>query len=575
MQQSRITFLLLALFLLLGTVLRLHHAGTYSIFFDEKSTLLISQGVALEGANQAEVFAKPYFTPQEFWRKKHLPDYLEAMIRGDIGNSPAYYLVFHFWVELVGKSDFAIRLLSVLFSVMTIALAFYFTRYHLRDDRMALLVALLMTIEPFFIGYSHQARNYSMSFFFTLLTTHVFLRIVRERATHARLALYGFLALICLFCHFLTFTVLLAHGLYVALFVRDWRVWAGLSAAVVLALVGMWGWMTYGGGTYTLFTLDYQAKFYRNIALTDPNPTIGPATWPYVWPKLKPVLLDQFVVTNGLAGRLVGNRNFLLMGLATLASLVGYGWYQQKQNRLIPGLIILVNGIALALMTSNRVAFLTFEVSIFLALLLVRHLRGTRPADRSLLWFFLIISFLPTIFLVIMAFRSGHTFGLTQRYAGFSFPYAIILVGLALQQAARLAIWAKIVIFGVLGLQLGWIGTVLGDIYADRSVKYTYFGVPRIPNPHRASALELIRLYAPGDTILYPNNLKSPYENEEQKKNITVSKLDAQLVNVYLPKDAGYLQRIDPNEPDKLYLYQRSTGQKRLIFDFEGLKYRY
>ncbi len=575
MHSTRFPLFALALFLILATALRLYHLGTYSLFFDEKSTLLVSQGVPLEGANQEDIFGKTYFTPREFWKEKYLPDYLEAMRRSDIGNSPAYYLVFHYWVEAFGKSDFALRALSVLFSVLTIALAFHFTRYHLRDDRLALLVALLMTIEPFFIGYSHQARNYSMSFFFTLLTTHVFLRIVRERATHARFATYGLLALICLFCHFLTFTVLLAHGLYVALFVRDWRVWAGLTAAVALALLGMWGWMTYGGGDYTLYTLDYQAKFYRNIALTNPNPTIGPATWTYVWPKLKPVLLDQFIVTNGLAGRLGGTRNFLLTGLATVVSVGGYAWYQRQPNRIIPGIIILVNGIAVALMTSNRLAFLTLEVAVFLVILLGQYLRRTASPGRLLLWFFLILTFLPTAFLVVMAYRSGHTFGLTQRYAGFSFPYAIILVGLALQQAARLAIWAKLVIFGVLTGQLVWVGTVLRDIYADRSAKYTYFGEPRIPNPYRAAALELTRLYALGDTILYPNNLKSPYENEEQKANIRVSRLDAQLVNVYLPKDAGYLQRIDPNEPDKVYLYQRSTGRKKLIFDFEGLKCRY
>jgi 4-amino-4-deoxy-L-arabinose transferase-like glycosyltransferase len=575
MQQSRVYGGLLVLLLLLGTALRLHQLGTYSLFFDEKSTLLVSQGVPLEGANQEDVFGKTYFTPREFWREKTTPDYFEAMRRSDIGNSPAYYLVFHYWVELVGKSDFAVRLLSVLFSVLTIALAYHFTRYHLHDRRLALLVAGLMAVEPFFIAYSHQARNYSMSFFFTLLLTHVFLLIVRARATHARFALYGFLALICLFCHFLTFTVLLAHGLYVLFFVRDGRIWAGLSAAVALALAGMAGWLTYGGGDYTLYTLDYQAKFYRNIALTNPNLIIGPATWPYVWPKLQPVLFDQFIITNGLASRLAGTRNWILTLGATAFSLGAYVWYQRRPNRLIPGLIGAVNGIALLMMTSNHLAFLTFEVAVFLVVLLVQYARHTVNSERPLLWFFLILTFLPTAVLVVSSYRSGHTAGLTQRYAGFSFPYATILVGMALLAAARLEVWAKVVIFGVLGAQLGWIGTVLGNIYADRSPKYTYFNEPRLPNPHRAAALELIRLYAPGDTILYPNNLKSPFDKEEQKANIQVSRLDAQLVNVYLPKTAEYVQRIDPNEPDRLYLYQRSTGRKKLIFDFEGLKYRY
>ena len=58
-------------------------------------------------------------------------------------------------------------------------------------------------------------------------------------------------------------------------------------------------------------------------------------------------------------------------------------------------------------------------------------------------------------------------------------------------------------------------------------------------------------------------------------KGIRVSVLDAQLVNVYLPKQARYVQRIDPTEPDKLYLWQKSTGRKRLIADFRGQALRY
>jgi len=124
---SRSTSVFLILILLLSLALRLYKLDAYGLFFDEKSTVLISQGISLEGANQQDVFGKTYFTSQEFWKPKPLQDYFDAHIRGDIGNSPAYYLFLHGWTRLFGLSDFSIRLPSVLFSVMTVWLLFVFT----------------------------------------------------------------------------------------------------------------------------------------------------------------------------------------------------------------------------------------------------------------------------------------------------------------------------------------------------------------------------------------------------------------------------------------------------------------
>lgn len=196
---------------------------------------------------------------------------------------------------------------------------------------------------------------------------------------------------------------------------------------------------------------------------------------------------------------------------------------------------------------------------------------------RQLLVFFLILSFLPTGFLVFSALKDGHTVGLTQRYAGFSFPYAILLVVLALREALRLDLWARILIFGALAWQLFTIAGVLREVYGDVSVKYTYQGKPRRPNPYWHVARDITRLYQPGDTVIYPANNRSVFSavNEEQKQYKAVSPFDAQMVNLYLPKDAGYLQRIEPTNPDKVWLYQKKTGRRLLLFDFQGLTYRY
>jgi 4-amino-4-deoxy-L-arabinose transferase-like glycosyltransferase len=584
--QSRKSGFFLLIILLVALGLRLYKLDAYGIFFDEKSTVLISQGISLEGANQQDVFGKKYFTPREFWKPKPLQDYFDAHIRGDIGNSPAYYLLIHGWIRLFGLSDFSVRLLSVLFSVATVWLLYRFTLRHLGNARLALAAAALAAIEPFFVAYSHQARNYSMSFFFTLLATHLFLKLVKTPASERRVSqyvAYGLTAMVCLFCHYLAFTVLLAHGLYVLSFVKPGRVWVGLAAAVGVAGLGMALWMTYGGGTYTLRTLKYQARFYHDIAH---NPAvqsryagwIDPATPANVIRKLGPILADQFIVSNGFYGALKGAKNFALLGLLTVLSVWCYRRWRRGHEVLYPILALGANAAALTIFSVAPGRFLALEAAVVLALLLgLFFVKKAPPDQRRLLLFFLILSVLPTGFLLFSALKDGHTVGLTQRYAGFSFPYAILLVVLALREAAELDKWARYAIFGALLWQLGCVVGVLNEIYRDTSVKYTYFGKPRLPNPYWRAAKTIEALYQPGDTVIYPANNRSVFSavKEEQKQYERVSPFDAQMVNLYLPKTADYPQRIDPTNGDKIWLYQHRTNQRRLIVDLKGLTYRY
>ncbi|MDQ1088831.1 glycosyltransferase family 39 protein [Siphonobacter sp. SORGH_AS_1065] len=563
--------------LLLAFGLRVYTLGDYSLFFDEKSTLLVSQGVPLEGANQPELHQK-YFTPQDFWRPKHMADYYEAINRSDIGNSPAYYVLFHAWVALFGMSDFSVRFLSVIFSVLIVALGFRFTQKHLKSDKLALSVALVLAIEPFFIAYSHQARNYSMTFFFTLLLTDVFLDIVRSpNPVHwTKFLWYGVLAWLVWFCHLLAIIVIAIHGLYVLLYVRNLRTWIGLGLSLLLPIAGMVWWMSPGkGGEYTLHTLKYQGELYNKVAHTQSPEML--ATPKNVWSKLAPVLTDQFWITNGLASRLTGKTNFIIWGITTLLSLFALWQYQRFQRFKWSILAIIATLASLFLYKTQPWGFLALQSGfILLGVLIYYGTRRKAASERSLLVLFALLTFVPTAFLVVMTLKNGHTFGITQRYGGFSFPYAIILIAIALRESSKLALWAKVIIVVACVTQFGAIAKMLREIYQDRSPKYTYRSEARIPNPYIKSAELLKKLYMPGDTILYPSGVKDVFgAADEYTYGIKVSVVDAQLINVYLPKDATYWQRIDPAEPDKLYLWQKSTGKKRLIFDFEGAKYRY
>ncbi|GAB4033719.1 glycosyltransferase family 39 protein [Spirosoma gilvum] len=609
-QLSRNTLLLLSALLVLALGLRLYRVGTYGIYFDEKSTLLISQGVCLEGANQKDVFSKPYFTPAEFWKPKTLSDFVEANIRGDIGNSPSYYGVLSLWLSIFGLSDTALRMPSVIFSTLIVWLLFVFVRRHFRPGQagrrsdsltldsvntLALTSAAIATIEPFFVAYSHIARNYSMSFFLTLLATHLFLLILeRTHETSTRFArsknrsivwlylAYGLTFVTAVLSHYLTVTVFLCHGLYALLYLRNVRTWVlfGVTALVGLGLVSLW--FIYGGGTYTFYILEEQKNFYRNLALTNPLHNgfgiILPATFPNIATRAVPVFSDLFIVTNGLSAVLGGIRNSLLaLGLGTAATLIMHRYFSvPKPPTWVYGAVPLLLLAGLPFYTVLPLRLLVLSIAIPFIYLIGRFVMyQTDTQQKRLVFLLLLLSLVPTFFLLFMAWRSGHTYGITQRYSGFSFPYVCILVALGMLQLAHTRWWFSVPIAIVLLIQAGFIEQVLAGIYADTAAKYTQFGEPRIANPYWSSAQQLKQLYAPGDTILYPNKQRVIFSKKNDITFSPVSLFDAQIVNLYLPKDAQYIQRVDPNERDRIVLVKGHSDKKITIFDFQDHKYRY
>lgn len=595
------TRLLVGLILLLTIGLRLYRLDTYGIYFDEKATLLVSQSVVMEGYNQKDVFGKPYFTPAEFWKPKTFTDFMEADTRSDIGNSPAYYAVVWAWINLFGPSDASLRMPSVIFSTLLVFLVFAFVRRHFRflgegeTNALALLSAFIAAIEPFFVAYSHIARNYSMTFCMTLLATHLFLLIMERTGQRGTTAapgkrpslplLYVFYALAFItsvLCHFLTVTVFLCHGIYALLYLRNPRAWVSLAVtgAIGLGLVSLW--FIFGGGQYTFFTLDYQAKFYRNIALTNPTGSpfglILPATIPNIAVRALPIFADLFMPTNGLGVAMTGIRNSALaLVLGAVATFLLHRFWSVEKPPVwayvaIP--LVLLAGVPIYTVVPDRLLVLSGALP-FLYLIWRYVVGHTTPASRPLITMLVLLTFIPTFFLLFSAWRAGHTFGITQRYSGFSFPYVCIFVAMGVRQLTAARWWLATPIWALVLLQLAHIVQLLGAIYDDKAPKYTYFDRPREANPYWRAAQSLIQQYSPGDTILYPNKKRVIYSEAIDKSFTPLSLLDAQLMNVYLPKDATYIQRIDPGEPDRIVLVKGRTGKKITIFDFKGATYRY
>ncbi|MYD09947.1 MAG: hypothetical protein F4X02_07865 [Chloroflexi bacterium] len=126
------TALMLAL-LLLASALRVHRLGEQSLWYDE--------GVA----HAHSLRTLPELIPH-LQRNVHVP---------------AYFTVLGWWQDFTGSSEFALRALSALFSVSSVAWTYALGR-RLANPQAGLAAAALATLNSFSIYYAQEARMYAM-----------------------------------------------------------------------------------------------------------------------------------------------------------------------------------------------------------------------------------------------------------------------------------------------------------------------------------------------------------------------------------------------------------------------------
>lgn len=131
------------------------------------------------------------------------------------GAPPLYYFLLHYWMALFGRSDFAVRALSGLISLISLPV-FWIAGRRLGGRTVAWVTFFLALSSPFAINYATTARMYSLMILLSLLG---FLALSRayEAPTPRRLFELGAVTAAMLYTHY--------WGLYLALVAAGWLVW--------------------------------------------------------------------------------------------------------------------------------------------------------------------------------------------------------------------------------------------------------------------------------------------------------------------------------------------------------------
>lgn len=598
MQKVLINNLLLIFILALAIFIRSINIGKFGLYGDEKYSIMVMNGISWEGATQREIFQKDslgqpikkYFTPKQFWASLSFSDFDEAIYRTDNGNSATYYMLLKLWKNIFGQSDAALRWMGVLFDCFTIILLFLFCKNILKLPIVGYISGFLAAIEPFMLAYSHQVRNYPVGIFLTLFSAYIFFKILKNEANgivNFRLYFaYGLVVLLSILCHFYVVMFIFCQFiLLIVNYLRDIKVLKRFVITYIISFAFLGLWFTIGSGRYTISTFKEKDQIFLNMVnsklpLGADLGNITKANYENIKNKVEPIIYDNFLLLNNIYTKITGKFNLilcLLLSFILLGLLVNEKKVSNKNVRMVYFLIpIIISVFFYFLFTLNPLYYIYLSIVFVLVFLLINDLLRNDKWRNLFVQYGLISFLLPIIITILAAVKAGHTANIYQKYLSFGLPFGFILMAMGIWQLTKRKSVLAYLYLLILAFYLIDIYEVNRNILEDNYPKYTIMPKPRLSNPYISVANSLEELYQPGDTIIYPNAGHAKFDKfDPQMQESYVSIVDAQLTNIYLPKNADYWQRVDANEPNKVFLYQKAENKKLLIFDFEGSKYRY
>ena len=215
---------------------------------------------------------------------------------------PFHYLLLHFWLPPAGESEFAVRFVSLFFSLLSVPMIYKLGKalsthrvsrstHHasrITHHVFGLLAAFVAAISPFWVYFSQETRMYTTATFFSLSAVYFFARIIRgHRMLTGGIWLGYVLTTLCsLYSHYFALFAVVFENLFLAALWRRYRslikTWALSQAAVALLFLPWLAFMAVGA-------ISLHTAQPERTALIGPNaPAYGlVATWLEGWRERK------------------------------------------------------------------------------------------------------------------------------------------------------------------------------------------------------------------------------------------------------------------------------------------------
>lgn len=265
--------------LLIAFLLRVYRLDAQSLWWDE------GHSIAMASASIAQIGTQP----------------------GMDVHPPGYFFLLHFWMHLAGMREYALRYLSVFFSVLTVALLLRLTRT--LSYAAAMGCGIFVALLPLHVAYSQEVRMYALVTCLTALGGYAQWRILFHRASKRWWSLYALATAANLYTHYFALFMVAFQGLV-------WVIWVFAREGIVLRR--LWNVLLAALAVLFLFAPQLPLALQQTTAYANPN--------------LRPPAWDEFLVRSWRAytvGLSIYPAWSYLEGIAallTLAAVVLWVW---------------------------------------------------------------------------------------------------------------------------------------------------------------------------------------------------------------------------------------------------------
>ncbi len=168
-----------------------------------------------------------------------VPDMMGALLRDD--HPPTYFAMLKLWITFVGQSEFGLRSLSAIFSILTMAMVVPLAKEIMRHrphpqqwlfPLLALIVIAMLDMQQYI---AQETRMYAQYVFFAAVSMWAFLRWLRTTDRITAIVWVVFTAL-CPWTHYLGVWTGVTQGIYILIFVHGQKRWLALSGLIIAAL---------------------------------------------------------------------------------------------------------------------------------------------------------------------------------------------------------------------------------------------------------------------------------------------------------------------------------------------------
>jgi mannosyltransferase len=146
---------------------------------------------------------------QSMWQTSHSIGDTLHVVAQDV-HVPLYHVILHFWQLYFGNGIATVRLLSLIFFLITIPMVYLLGRQILTAG-WALLAAVLFSFLPFMDWYSTEARMYTLLALFATLSQLYFIKLIQGKRVWRS---YGIIAIIGAYSHYFFSFNLATQGIF-------------------------------------------------------------------------------------------------------------------------------------------------------------------------------------------------------------------------------------------------------------------------------------------------------------------------------------------------------------------------